>query len=257
MTRNTHALLRIGHLTFWGGLGDEGFFVDPDGFEGWHDAPTTRQLDVEIPAGHGSYDAAEFYDARIVTVSGYCHARTADRLGQFRSELVAVLQGRVKLRVDDIGSETFAYGRRFGQPKFQVDHASRRARFQFSVRCADPLRYGERTPLRVTGPGEAQPIYHRGNFPSAPQLLVRGAMPGYRVEGPGSTFVVGQAVTAERPHLLDTATGLLSINGEVQLGAITSGTGWVIAPGTIPVTHKLVPVSGTGTLETIIRAAIA
>lgn len=253
MSQNTDPVLRLGHLTFWGGEGEAGFFISPDGFEGWTDAPNTRSQETELPSEHGSYDSVEFYEARVVTVSGSCLARSEGELGQLRNELMAVLQGRVRLDGNYQGERTFAHGRRFGTPRFQTVIPGRRARYQFAVRCADPRRYGDRVPLAVTGPNVSQVIYHRGNFPAPLQMLVRGTMPGYRVEGPGYTFAVGQAVTADRPHLLDTATGHLSINGEVQLGAVTSGTGWVIAPGTMPVTHKLVPVSGTGTLETIIR----
>ena len=35
MSLNTDPLLRIGDLTFWGGLGQVGFFVEDDGLTGW------------------------------------------------------------------------------------------------------------------------------------------------------------------------------------------------------------------------------
>jgi len=37
-------VVRIGEVTFFGGSGDEGFFIDLDGFEGWEDAPELRGL---------------------------------------------------------------------------------------------------------------------------------------------------------------------------------------------------------------------
>ena len=253
MTRNTHELLRIKDLSFWGGLGAVGFFVDADGFEGWSDAPNTRSDETTITAGHGSYDSLEYYEARVVTVTGQCLARSAGELGQLRHQLLAALQGRFRITVTDFGETTYAYGRRFAAPKFQTTHPGRSARFQFSLRCADPRRFGSLTPLVVTGPGQAQAIYHRGNFPASPRLIVTGTMPGYRIEGPGGTYVVNRPVSAAEPHRIETDTSLLSVNGAVQLGAITSGTGWTIAPGTSPVTHRLVPLSGTGTLQTHLR----
>jgi len=253
MSQNTDDVLRIKDLVFWGGEGEVGFFIDPDGFEGWIDAPETRADYTEIPSGHGSYEALEFYESRIITVTGQCLARSDGELGQYRNRLMAALQGRFRIVGKYLGDETYAYGRRFASPRFKTTVPGRRARYQFSLRCADPRRFGSLTPLAVTGPGEAQAIYHRGNFPASPRLIVTGTMPGYRIEGPGSTYVVNRPVSAAEPHRIETDTSLLSVNGAVQLGAITSGTGWTIAPGTSPVTHRLVPLSGAGTLQTHLR----
>ena len=254
MAANTHALVRLGHLVFWGGRGSEGFFVDDGGLEGWSDAPTTRGEDIEIPQGHGSYDSAEFYDSRVVTVSGVCSARSPGQLGQYRNELMGVLQGRVQVLVDDLGVKTYAHGRRFGQPKFKPDAHGRRAQFQFSVRCADPRRYGERVDIATVAAGTAQTVWHRGNFPAAPVQVVAGSMPnGYRLDGPdGRSLTVGRALAAGAPHTIDHSTGVLSIGGVAQFGAITGGGFWTLNPGRTA-THTLVPVSGTGTLESIVR----
>jgi hypothetical protein len=254
MVFETDATLRIDEMTFWGGAGDEGFFINSDGFEGWEDTPDVRFEEVQRPDSDGDFDSEPRYAARLLIVTGKCQTRGGDRkLGLYGQQLRSLLRGKKRAHVDYQGVKSFADGRLASAVKFRTSDPGREARFQFTLRFANPRRYGALTPLDVTGPGVVQPIYHRGNFDAAPTLIVRGSMPGYRIEGPGFTYVVDRPVTAATPHVIDNATGLLSINGVVQFGAITSGTGWLIAPGSRPVTHKLVPVSGTGTLETRIR----
>lgn len=255
MALESDAVLTVDGLTFWGGYGNEGFFLDDEGLQGWTDTPDVRFDSEERPGADGDFDSVSRYAGRLVIVTGTCQTQLgADKLGEYNRRLATALSGKKRAHVDYEGVKSFADGRLASPIKFRTSLPGREARVQFSLRFPDPRKYGDLVPLDVTGPGVAQVIYHRGNFGAAPQLVVRGDMPqGYRIEGPGSTYVVGRAVTAARPHVIDNATGLLSINGAVQFGAITSGTGWVIAPGSMPLTHTLVPVSGTGTLETRLR----
>jgi hypothetical protein len=254
MAFESDAVLRVGDVTFWGGSGDEGFFIDQDGFDGWDEAPTPRYENVEQQNAHGSFDAVSYYEQRLLVVSGTCMTgQGAGKLGWYASRFAGLFNDKVRVQVDYNGVQSFADGRLAARPRFQPVVPGSIARFQFSLRFADPRKYGELVPLDITPAGVAQPIYHRGNFDAAPQLVVRGSMPGYRIEGPGYSYTVDRAVTAATPHVIDNKTGLLSINGVVQFGAISSGSGWVIAAGSRPVTHKLVPVSGNGTLETLIR----
>lgn len=252
MSGNRDDVLRIGHLVFWGGEGSDGFFIDAEGFEGWSDAPNTRTQEVNLDDGDGSYDSTEFYEARIITVSGLCIAGNAERLEHWRNQLFTVLQGRKQIFGNYQGARQFVFGRRFGQPKFQTIVPGSLARFQFQIRCANPRKYGERVPTTVTGANQSQSIYHRGNFNAYPTLIVRGTMPSYRIEGPNSTWQIARAVTPSTPHTIDNFSGVLYENGQVPLSSITSGVGWSFPPGRIFETHRLIPDSGSGTLETVL-----
>lgn len=232
--------------------------IGPDGFEGWDDGVDVRRDEVDRPWGSdGSFASSGNREGRIVSLSGVAITRSAEETAALGRRLLGVLArgGSGRLTVQSPGGRRFATAYLHGRPRFVVDGLDpTAAKWSLQLWCPDPRKFGDRVPLRVTGPGEAQEIFHYGNYFAAPELIVRGSLPnGYSVQGPGYTFVVGRAVTSSTPHRIDCATGLLRIGNAVQLGAITSGSGWVIAPGTAPVTHRLVPVSGTGTLETVLR----
>jgi len=237
-------------------LQPHGLFLGPDGFTGWDDGVDMRRDDAPRPSAAGSFPETGFLGTRTIVLGGTAFAASPQELmhlgRRFRGVLASGTTGRVSLSRHGSTEWARAALAAGARPLFAIrGRTPQVADWQLTLWCPDPRKFGDRTPLRTTGPGETQPIYHRGNYPAAPQLIVRGNMPnGYRVEGPGFTYVVARAVTPEAPHRIDNATGLLSIGGAVQLNAITSGTGWVIAPDTAPVTHKLLPVTGTGTLET-------
>jgi hypothetical protein len=76
---------------------------------------------------------------------------------------------------------------------------------------------------------------------------------GYTIEGPdGAEFSVTQAVTTGHPHTIDMRTGLLSVDGAVVYGQVSSGDTWEIPAGSA-VSMTLVPVAGSGTLTATVR----
>ncbi|MDY0891884.1 hypothetical protein [Frigoribacterium sp. CFBP9030] len=245
--------MRIDDTVFWGGYGDEGFFIDAEGFEGWEDTPDARYEEIVVPGADGSYDSETELAARLLIVTGKCVTKLGpDKLGWYGRRLTGLLQGKKRVHVDYQGLQSFADGRLASAVKFRTSLPGREARFQFSLRFHNPRKFGAKVPLAVTGPGATQEIFHHGNTTAYPQLVVRGTMPGYRIEGPDSTWSIARAVTPATPHLLDTATGVLSENGNVPLASIRSGSGWGIPPGRIFNTHRLIPDSGSGTLETVL-----
>jgi hypothetical protein len=245
---NTDDVLRIGHLTFWGGEGDDGFFIEPGGFEGWSDAPPTRLESLEVPDGHGSYDAEAFYEARVVTVTGQCLASSDEELEARRNELMGVLRGQFTAHVNYRGLRTHAQARRFSTPKFQDHLPGLRARYQFSFRCPNPRRFGIRRHFSGVS-GQAVMAFHRGNFDATSVLTIAGTMPGYSIKGPrGASYDVTAAVVPGRPHTIDLATGRLAIAGVPTYGVVPVADLWTIPPG-VQVGHTLVPISGSGTLD--------
>ena len=243
MSLNTDPLLRIGDLTFWGGLGQVGFFVEDDGFTGWEDAPPTRTENLDRIT-HGSLDSPEFYEARIVTVTGNCYARSAPELGNLRNQFIGTLQGLMRLDGLSLGTRSTAHGRRFGEPSFRANARKTAARYQFSVRCPDPRRYGQAREFPSAG-NEQVTFWHRGNFTAAPKHIVSGTGPGYTINGPdGKRFIVREPVTPDRPHTIDMATGQVTIGGTVRYGIVARADTWAARPG-MQELARLVPAGGS------------
>lgn len=248
MIGNTDDVIRLGPLTFWGGTGDRGFFIEAGGLEGWSDTPPTRVESLDLPQGHGSYDAEAYYEARVVTVTGACIATSAQELEQQRNALVGALRGELTIHGNYRGLKTYATGRRFGTTKFQDVTPGKRARYQFSVRCPNPRRFGDTQHYRGAA-GETVQAFHWGNFDATPVLTITGTMPRYSIKGPrGLVYDVNAPVAAGAPHVIDLATGRLTIGGTPRYGLVTTADLWTIPPGT-KVPHTLVPASGTGTLD--------
>lgn len=248
MIDNTDDVLRMGDLVFWGGEGDVGFFIEPDGFTGWEDAPPTRSENLDR-VGHGSFDAPEYYEARVLSVSGLCRARSAPELGARRNTLVGALQGLLRLDVRYQGPRASVHGRRFGQPYFRTIVPGRIARYQFSVRCPDPLKYGEVREFRSAG-NEQVSFWHRGNFAAAPVHVVSGSGPGYTINGPdGKRFIVREPVTPDRPHTVDMATGQVTIGGTVRYGIVDRADTWAARPD-VQELARLVPGGGAMSMLT-------
>ena len=248
MTDNTDAVAQIDDLTFWGGEGEVGFFIEPEGFTGWEDAPPTRSENLER-IGDGSHDAAEFYEARVLTIAGLCRARSGLDLGDMRNDLFGALQGLVQVDVTYQGPPAYVRGRRFGEPVFRTILAGRIARYQFSLRCPDPLKYGESHEFG-SGSDQVVQFWHRGNFPVPPVHVVSGAGGGYTINGPdGKRFVVTTAVTPGSPHTIDMATGQVTIDGIVRYGIVGQADTWLTRPRMQEVA-RLVPTSGGLSMET-------
>jgi hypothetical protein len=236
VTDNTDAVAWIDDLTFWGGEGEVGFFIEPEGFTGWEDAPPTRSENLER-IGDGAHDAAEFYEARVLTLAGLCRARSGLELGAMRNDLFGALQGLKRVDVAYQGPPAAVWGRRFGEPMFRTILPGRIARYQFSVRCPDPLKYGELREFPSTG-NQLVEFWHRGNFAAPPVHVVSGEGGGYTINGPDEKrFTVRAPVAPGSPHTIDMSTGQISIDGTVRYGLVDQADTWVARPRTQEVTR--------------------
>jgi hypothetical protein len=223
-----------------------GFYVAKGGFQGWEDGVDMRRNNVERALAHGSFDLPGYLGSRTVTIDGYCYAPTDNDLSWWRSRLTGLLaQGdSTMVAVENQGLTTWAMGRLAAKPAFdRVPGGRPYATFQLQLWFANPRRFGESRDF-TADTGVALPAYHYGNFPAAPAFTVTGSKPsGYTITGPNSkTYSVTKVVVAGHPHVIDMATGYLSVDGVVQQGVVSSGDTWTI-PGGAAVSQTL---SGSG-----------
>ena len=221
--------VRIGGLTFSGGDGGEGFFIRE--WSGWWGGVDPKTDAVARPQADGDFDVPGFLEPRILTLTGRCHAKSAEYLEQYELRLSGLFGSGKSQRVmvDGPGGTQWADGRRAGS-EFEIELWGAYAAYQLVVKFANPRKFGESRSFTGTAPV----AHHYGNFPATPVLTVTGASSGgYTISGPeGRSYVVTRALTSGTPHVIDMATGRLLIAGVVQVGAVSVAQTWAIPPGT-------------------------
>ena len=229
------------------GSAPDGIYLTSDGFSGWDSGTDVRRDEVVIPQGHGSFDSPGFRASRVVSLAGVIVSPTEERTELLGLRLTGLLaDGGLGRVVVERKRHMWADARLSAATKCEARGATPWiADWQMQLWFPDPRRYGA---TRVFGSGEK--AYHYGNFPASPRITVLGNMPnGYTINGPFSTqYTVTAAVTPTVGHVIDMATGLLRVNGDVVYGAVTRGDNWTVPPGQSAIA-TLVPVSGTGTLR--------
>lgn len=228
---------------------DRAFMISPDGWSGWDDGTAVRREDTPRPAQHGSFPVPGVRDARVITISGWILASSSSDLIHMRDQLLSILAdgGAGRMVVVQPDRTTWADVMLTDMPTVKVRGTSElEATFTIQFWAPDPRKYGE-TNRFFNG----EPMFHYGNFPAAPMLGVTAtsAMAGYTIHGPDSKqYVVTQSLPAGQTHTIDMRTGQLSLNGALQLGAVSRADTWSIPPGR-QVLHTLTPVSGSGSLS--------
>lgn len=246
----TDANVRIGqNWTAFGGLGQDGFYIKKGGLKGVFGGVGVRGESVEYPHGDGDFELPVFRSSRFVTIEGPCIADSAERLDWYSNVLTGLLAGPDSGRVifDLPGGVRWGDAQLNGPPEFDITMWGQRADWQLSLKFADPYLY--RDAASFAG---GSPSFHRGNTKAIPVHTVTGSNgSGYTINGPdGKRFTVTRAVVAGSPHVIDMATGWLTINGVVQTGAVTVSDLWAV-PGGAQVTHTI---AGSGlTLSTLLR----
>lgn len=222
--------VRIGGVTFEGDPidPDRCFMIEPDGWSGWDDGTAVRREDVPRPGAHGSFGFRGYRDARVVRISGWILARSAQELQHMRNQLLGLLASGEsgRMSVDQPRGSTWADVMLADMPVAKVRGQSElEASFQIQFWSPLPQKYGE-----VRDFAAGVPAYQLGNFPATPKLLIGAGAGGYTVTGPsGRTIVVATAPAAA--HEIDFVNGGLYLAGVRQLGAITTYQPWSIPPG--------------------------
>lgn len=221
------------------------FAIGPDGFDGWDDGVDMRVEDRPRPQMNFSYDLPVFAGSRIVNLSGYVLAQSAEELDNLSFRLTGLLAGGQKGRVavTKNGRTLWADCRLAAQTKFSERHGQPTGDFQLQLWCADGRRYGESKDFVVSN-GAPGTVYHRGNFPATPKIIVRGEIAsGYTVTVDGWNFAVSKALQTGKPHRLEYSTGKLYVDGNLTQNSVGNTNLATIPPGK-SVGFGLYPTSG-------------
>ncbi|MDY1005750.1 hypothetical protein [Curtobacterium sp. CFBP9011] len=226
-------IVRIDGVEFHGGEGFDGFYISAGGLVGWDDTPDVKFTSVDIDDGDGEYDTPVHYGVRVLTVSGFCYAKSSEQLGAYRNRFAGIDPRTQRVEVTLHGATTFGLGKMAAASKFEVDIPGRRAAFQLSRRFVDPYRYGR---LNTTGApgGSTTTVFHYGNAPATSLLTMTGSdANNYVILGPnGRRVEVNTPLTAGVPHTFDTASGVLTVGGAVKYGVLGQVDLWRTFPGT-------------------------
>lgn len=205
---------------------DESYLLSPGGPSGWYESTEVRREEVELPMSHGSFNLPGYMSQRLIGVPGHILASSAAQRIHMQDRLTGLLAdgGSGRLTVDDDAGTRWADVRLAGCQVEVLDETS--ARFLLQLWAADPRKYGE---TRSFASGE--PAYHYGNFPASPVLEVPGARSSWTASAGSAQVSVSQALTSSQTHRYDARTGRLTRNGALQVGVVTRGDSWTVAPG--------------------------
>jgi hypothetical protein len=221
------------------------FAIGPDGFDGWDDGVEMRVTDTPRPQAHGSYDLPVYGGSRIINISGYALAKSVDELDQLGDRLTGLLAGGQKGRiaVTKNGRTRWTDCRLATQTKFTERHGQATGDFQVQLWCADGRKYGESNDFEVAN-GSPGTVYHRGNFPATPKIVVRGEIAnGYTVTVDGWNYAVSKALQTGKPHRIEYSTGRLYVDGVLTQNSLGNTNLTNIPPGK-SVGFGLYPTSG-------------
>lgn len=202
------------------------FVLGREGSSGWYESPDVRREEIARAMSHGAFNLPGYRSQRLIGIPGHILARTPASLVHLQDRLSGVLAdgGSGRLTVEDDSGTRWANVRLAGCSIEQIDSTT--ARFLLQLWAADPRKYGE---TRTFDSG--QPAYHYGNFPASPVIVVPGAHAAWSATAGSAQVAVSQALTSGQTHRYDSRTGRLTRNGALQVGVVTRGDSWSIAPG--------------------------
>lgn len=258
---------------------------------GWDERPGSRLSSQPRPAQHGRFDTSVLSDERIVTVSGQIISPDRDIL---LAELDAAMayggpnDPAESLTVTRAGRTLTASARLTAFRTPQGSWGTGHAPFAIEWRCADPLRYGQVQNLATGFPalvgglefdlftdgtddvgwlefGEAGSsgrvvVVNPGTADSWPQFQVAGPTPPFTIAcvESGDRLVFSRALSAGEVLLINTATGLVVLNGgDVDYSGLLTRAEWFPVPREGSCTIVFLPdgPADTGQLTVIHRPA--
>jgi hypothetical protein len=226
-----------------------GLFIGPDGFQGWDGLPAGRREALARAVQHGEHDVPVFLPSRVITIDGWIIAPDEAELGQATMRLTGIgaTGERMKVTVEHQGLTLWAWCRRI---LAQADDTGvrvgkhLRSRFQLQLLCADPRKYGEVAtlpgdrldPANPTATATSVDVFHYGNFPASPVIVIPTAPAAYSITAGGKTFSVAGA-TAGGTHEVHLRNGRVYRNG-TEMARVGKGDLWSV-PADASLTHVL------------------
>lgn len=229
--------------------------------EGWSSSPPVRGDVTSREAADGAYDSAErYYDARLVTLTGFADAPSQAAMLAAKERLLAVgsdLRGPLlELAVGELTGTRSAWVRRATDTK-TTDQGSRAFAWQLNLLAPDPRKYGAPAAAAAGLPAAAGGMVFPVTFPltfpgggGGGSLLATNAgryetWPTLRIVGPATDPVAENLTTGKRFRLapltlgtgdyvdvdMDARTVLLNGSASRRAAVAADSDWWSLAPG--------------------------
>lgn len=243
-------LIVIGGLQLHGRPGLGSLTVVKDGLDGWDDRVPLRGEQKAHPQGPGSYVLPRYLESRSVTITGKILARNHEEREREGLQLTGLgADGSLQRVQVTKGGLTQWADAHIDDADVDPIHGTTRSDYNLTLWCPDPFKYGEVTPYAASVGSPVGGIVNRGNYPSTPQLVVEGNMPGgYVIVLMGLIFRVNHPLVPGQRHTIDYADGRLRVAGVVVhhwLGETHTPT---IPPNVITAMSITPITTGTGTV---------
>ncbi|GAA5198506.1 hypothetical protein [Microbacterium jejuense] len=230
-------------LEFVGDGGAATFTLGRNGLVGWFEGVGTRGEQTARSVADGDHVSPAFLTGRLITLTGLVLGASTEAALSALSALPRRTLGQFAVESDD--SDTWALVRRLDKPDISVDAWGSAVSYQLRLYAPDPFRYGEEV---ISSSGTEVSIAHAGNTVAVPVIEVSGSMPsGYEIASQGKRYVVTQALTSGHTHVIDMANGFLTLDGDLQVGAVSRCETFTIPRGA-GATVTITPVSGSGSI---------
>ena len=245
MTTSGHTTVTLGGKPFFGckqcapEFPDVLAIVSRGGLDGWDGTPPVQANGDDIPNGHGSFDIPGYFQGRVMTLAGWIEAPNALQLEYAKSWVRSAVRPdeNVDMVVDDSGLVLSLDAVKLGgQVKISRRYRGKnvwKADFEIPLLAPDPLKYGQRNQFSMASDGAYLDIYHRGDFTAYPKVTITGsAADGYELAHPsGAVYQVDKPLVTGIPHEVDMRTGLLRVDGVVDMVGVTGASVWHVPPG--------------------------
>ena len=220
-------LISLDGIVFRGDMSRGMFTVEHSALRGWFESPGVRRADTARPLGDGSFHALTYRAGRSVSWSGLILTKSPSEQLAAMQQLAGMCsdRGLSRLTVQHQGGTSWADVELLQAPEVQVLAYGRVARYDVELFAPDPRRYGD---LRTFAGTET--VFHRGNAPAFPKIVIPSAGAAYSVTSAGKTIMVAGAPAGGR-HVIDTRTGRLTSDGALMTGMVTRADQITLPPG--------------------------
>lgn len=185
------------------GVTREGIWKRLGELEGWFDSPDQKRSNESKPRGDGNYQTPINYESRLITFNGRVVSRSHGYLHESAERLASLLfRGGKSFVVQGHGATQWALVDPRGKTSITFP-TDTRMEFQIPLEAIDPFKYGEFRKFSASVGADAA-VFHRGNAPAFPYVVVSGSMPGgYTLTVAGSSVVVTEPLTSGVSHTVD------------------------------------------------------
>lgn len=214
-------------------------FLGRDGVTGFEGGVAARGESVDRVYRDGNFPRRVSRASRTCSLAGVALAPVQAGLESLNDAIVGIGLSqwpRMPFRVEwtKYGRTKWGMATLAGTPDFKdrmLDTRMGVADFFVQMSFEDPNWYGDAREATVAANTPAR-VRHEGNTVAFPKLTIRGSSEGgYSVTSGNRRYTVTAGLWSHSPHVIDMASGLLTIGGVRIPGAITRADTWGIVPG--------------------------